>query len=59
MLSLALFPLLFSPILGREPADIVNLFIGTTNGGNVFPGQYLYLKCAHISTPVLGTPPKR
>jgi hypothetical protein len=22
-----------------DPASLVNLFIGTTNGGNVFPGE--------------------
>ena len=45
MRPLVLFPLFFSlalgNTLGREPADIVNLFIGTTNDGHVFPGQYL------------------
>ena len=24
-----------------NPLDFVNLFIGTTNGGNVFPGMYV------------------
>ena len=25
----------------KNPANLVNLFVGTTNGGHVFPGQYL------------------
>ncbi len=39
-----LFPLLFSLALGQDPASYVNLFIGTTNDGHVFPGQYLRIQ---------------
>jgi hypothetical protein len=41
MLSLVLFPLLFSLSLGQDPASFVNPLIGTADGGHVFPGQYL------------------
>jgi hypothetical protein len=37
----------------EDPSSLVNLFIGTINGGHVFPGEYAYTSnCAedaHIS----------
>lgn len=49
MRPLVLFPLLFSLVLSQDLAAFVNLFIGTTDGGHVFPGRYFYhLKRAHI-----------
>jgi len=38
MRSLVLLPLLFSLALGQDPAIFVNLLIGTTKDGHVFPG---------------------
>ncbi len=44
-----LVTLLFSLALAQDPASYVNLFIGTTNDGHVFPGQYPYgILNAHI-----------
>jgi hypothetical protein len=40
MRPLVLFPLLFSLAFGQDPSAFVNPFIGTTDGGHVFPGQY-------------------
>ncbi|KAN0133100.1 Glycosyl hydrolase family 92 domain containing protein [Lactarius tabidus] len=38
MRPLVLFPLLFSLAFGQDPSAFVNPFIGTTDGGHVFPG---------------------
>ena len=40
MRPLIIFPLLSSLVSGQDLAAFVNPFIGTTDGGHVFPGQY-------------------
>jgi putative alpha-1,2-mannosidase len=38
---LALAAALAGPAVAESPADLVNPLIGTTNGGNVFPGAVM------------------
>ncbi len=52
--SISSFPPAATPTSSsKNPADLVNLFVGTTNGGHVFPGQrpaiyaYLYFPRIH------------
>lgn len=42
-----------SPVSTKNPADLVNLFVGTTNGGHVFPGSF-YRTCRANSAYYLG-----